>query len=74
MKQISEEIIYYDDEDLDHYKGTPSNCYKDDDIDVFRDILYTLKKEEIEDWLISLEKREVRLPEILYPEVLDLIS
>ena len=73
LKKADPNIIYYDDEELDTYKHIPSNCYNDVQIDFFRDILYTLRPEEIEDWIISLEKREIHLPEILRPEAIDLI-
>ena len=73
LKIVDPNIIYYDDEELDAYKHIPSNSYNDAQIDIFRDILYTLRTEEIEDWLISLDKREIYLPEILRPEAIDLI-
>ena len=42
-------------------------------VEVFRDILYTLRPEEVEEWLISLEKREINLPLILRQEAIELI-
>ena len=47
--------------------------YTDEQIEVFRDILYTLRPEEVEEWLISLEKREINLPLILRQEAIELI-
>ena len=48
-------------------------AYTDEQIEVFRDILYTLRPEEVEEWLISLEKREINLPLILRQEAIELI-
>ncbi|MEG0795668.1 MAG: hypothetical protein RR397_04040 [Odoribacter sp.] len=73
LKKASSQIDYFEDEELDLYKGIPANCYNNKQIDEFRDILYSLRQEEITDWLISLEKREINLPEILRQEALEMI-
>lgn len=73
LKKADSQIDYFDDEELDEFRGVPADGYDDAQIDIFRDILYTLRREEIEDWLISLEKREINLPEILRPEALEML-
>lgn len=73
LKKIDSTIHYFDDEELDIYAGKKADTYDDVEIDLFRDILYTLKKEEIEDWLISLEKRNIELPNILRPEAWNML-
>lgn len=73
LKKADSHIDYFDDEELDAFRGIPADNYNDAQIDIFRDILYTLRQEEIEDWLISLEKREVNLPEILRAEALEML-
>lgn len=72
LKKATPQIEYFDDEELDVYRHIPANAFTDRQIEEFRDILYTLRPEEISDWLISLEKREIHLPEILLPEATDL--
>lgn len=74
LKKAEKHIDYFDDEELDTFKQIASDQYSDDQIDQFRDVLYTLRREEIEDWLISLEKREISLPDQLKPETLDLLQ
>lgn len=74
LKRLSEEIVYFDDEDLDKYKDKGELGYEDNEIDEFRDILYTLKQEEIGDWLHSLELRRVFVPVELKSEVISLLS
>ncbi len=54
---------------LDVFSKKDGNSYNDDQIEQFREVLYTLKKPEINDWLHSLELREVEIPEILKAEV-----
>lgn len=73
LKKADPNIDYFDDEELDAYKQIPADAYTDDQIEAFREVMYTLRPEEVEDWLISLEKRELQLPEILRPEAFELL-
>lgn len=72
LKKAAAKIDYFDDEELDHYRDIPASAYTDSQIEEFRDILYTLRPEEISDWLISLEKREINLPDILRQEAIEM--
>lgn len=73
LKKTAPHIDYFDDEDLDAYKSIPADAYTDEQIEIFRDVLYTLRTEDLEDWLISLEKRNINLPEILRPEAFEML-
>lgn len=73
LKKADAHIDYFEDEELDAYRGVPADGYDDNQIDLFRDVLYTLRPEEVEDWLISLEKREINLPEILRQEAMEML-
>lgn len=73
LKKATPQIDYFDDEELDAFRDKYAEDYNDDEIDQFRDVLYTLRKEEIDDWFISLEKRGIAFPDKLKPEALDLI-
>lgn len=72
LKKVDPGIDYFDDEELDAYRDIPADAYDDKQIDEFREILYTLRAGEVEDWLISLEKRSIQLPEILRQEAIDM--
>lgn len=61
-------IEYYDDEELDAYKGTAEDAYTDEQIDEFREVLYTLQTKEIRYWLLSIQRRRIHLPSILQEE------
>ena len=65
MAAVSKGIEYYDDEELDIYIGTGSNAYSESAIEEFRDVLYTLREEEVAGWLRSLQLREINLPDTL---------
>jgi len=69
INKMSEEIIYYEDEELDAYKNFEENDYNDDQIDEFREVLYSLKEKEMEAWLRSLELRKIELPSVIKSEL-----
>lgn len=74
MLQNPEEIIYFEDEELDRFRGISADAYDDTQIDEFRDVLYTLKDDEIRMWLLSIERRKLQLPAILRQEALMMVA
>lgn len=74
MLQNPMEIVYFEDEELDRFKGIPFNGYNDAQIDEFRDVLYTLREDEIKMWLLSIERRKIQLPGILRQEAMQLVA
>lgn len=68
IKMDESRIEYYDDEELDAYSNMDVKDYTDEQIDQFREVLYTLKQEEIRYWLLSIERRKIALPTILLEE------
>ena len=69
---VNTEIIYFDDEELDAYKGRTK--YSEAEINQFQEVLFTLRPNEVADWLRSLELRDILLPEQLRDEVVMLIN
>lgn len=69
-----EKTIYYDDEELDAFKGCDPENYTDADIEQFRDVIYTLRRDELLPWYQSISRRGIRLPEGLYRELISLAS
>lgn len=59
---------YFDDEELDRFKGRGSDGYDDKEVEEFRYILYTMRQEEIREWMECLQAREVELPDQLKEE------
>lgn len=68
LAAVSKQIEYYEDEELDAYKGIPSNNYEEKAIDEFREVLYTLRETEVAGWLRSLQLRGIELPDELKDE------
>lgn len=69
LAAVSKEVEYYDDEELDRFRGTPSSAYTDEEADEFRDVLYTMKDDEVAGWVRSLQLRDIALPDALKDEV-----
>ncbi|MFA8434560.1 MAG: hypothetical protein ACEPOZ_08605 [Marinifilaceae bacterium] len=69
LAKMSTEIVYYEDQELDAYQNYEEDDYSDEQIDEFREVLYSLKEKEIEGWLHSLELRHIVLPSIIKSEL-----
>ncbi len=73
LSAVSKEIEYYDDEELDALKGTPSHGYNEEQCTLFRNILYTMRSDEVAGWVRSLQLRGIELPDEVKDEVLLII-
>lgn len=69
LAAVSKKIEYYDDEELDRFKGRQANEYNDEEIDEFREIMFTMKEEEVAGWSRSLQLRGIELPDELKDEL-----
>lgn len=69
LAAVSKKIEYYDDEELDRFKGRPGNGYSDEEIEEFRDILYTMQEVDVARWSRSLQLRGIELPDELKDEL-----
>ena len=66
----SDKVVYYDDEELDQYKDRGGDSYTDEEIEQFREVLYTLRPGEVLAWYHSLQRRGVPIPDCLRDELL----
>lgn len=71
---MSAEIIYYSDEELDAYRGTPADQYNGSQIEEFREILMTLQMHEVSGWLKSLQLRQIEIPIDIRDEALMIVE
>lgn len=69
LAAVSKQIEYYDDEELDRFRGRPSDQYEENEIEEFRDILYSMKDDEVAGWSRSLQLRGIELPDELKDEL-----
>ena len=72
MKAAVKPIEYFDDEELDAYKGRPSDAYTDDETEQFAEILETLRPEEVKAWSRSLVLRNINMPDGIKDEYIEL--
>lgn len=69
-----DKIVYYDDEELDAFIGHDPSTYTEADEEQFRDVIYTLRREELMPWYQSISRRGIKLSDTLYRELLALAS
>lgn len=62
------EIVYFEDEELDAFKGRAADDYTPDEEEQFRDVLYTLKPTDLLTWEQSVKKRGIILPKAIREE------
>ena len=74
MEAATKEIEYYDDEELDRFKGREADDYSDEEVEEFSEVLYTMKPEEVAGWNRSLILRGINLPNQLKDEVVGFLS
>lgn len=74
LKAACNDIVYYDDEELDQFKDRQAEDYTPDELEQFRDVLYTLKPQELLPWRQALKKRGIMLPQPLHDEFIMLYN
>ena len=65
---------YFDDEELDRFRGRSSDGYDDKEVEEFRYILYTMRQEEVREWMECLQTREIELPDELKEECYSMMN
>ena len=74
MEAATKDIVYYDDEELDRFKGRAANNYSDEEVEEFAEVLYTMQAQDVEGWNRSLILRGINLPNQLKDEVIGFLS
>lgn len=74
MEAATREIEYYDDEELDRFRGRQSNQYTDEEVEEFANILYTMQPQEAKGWNRSLILREINVPNQIKDELITMIE
>lgn len=71
---LGQPIEYFDDEELDSFKGRPSDAYTPQEVEQFEEVMTTMRPDEVAAWLRSLQLRSINLPDDLKDEALLLIE
>lgn len=67
-------IIYFADEELDEFKDRDPETYTAEEIEQFEEVFFTLRENELVDWLKSLQLRHVPLPPSIKEQALMIIT
>lgn len=74
LPEVSREIEYFDDEELDAFRGREPESYTDGEIEQFRDVLLTLLPTDIAPWARSIQLRGITLPMAVREELLMIVA
>lgn len=74
LSPLSADIIYYDDEELDRFRGRDPKTYTPEETEEFRDVLMTLLPQDVAGWSRSIQLREISLPLDVRDELLLIVS
>ena len=69
LAAVSKDVEYYNDEELDRFRGREGDEYTGDECEEFREILYTMRDDEVAGWVRSLQLRYITLPDEVKDEV-----
>lgn len=72
MVAATQEVEYFDDEELDSYQGRPSDAYTDEETEQFAEVLETLRFDEVKAWNRSLILRGINMPDGIKDEFVQL--
>ena len=74
LEAAVKDIEYFDDEELDAFRGRPSDSYNDSEAEQFGEVLYTMRPEEVAAWSRSLTLRGINVPDQLKDELFMLLE
>ena len=72
MEAATKPAEYYDDEELDAFRGRQSDEYNDEEAAMFAEVLETLRPDEVRPWSRSLIVRGINMPDQIKDEFIAL--
>lgn len=74
LRILRDESLYYNDEELDAYKGIPADDYTPEQAAEIREVFETLMPKEVSDWVCAMSARGIELPADVREEALLLLG
>lgn len=74
LAAVSERIEYFDDEELDRFRGRSASDYSPEEAEEFRQVLLSTREDEVAAWSRSLQLRGIELPESVRDELILIVS
>jgi hypothetical protein len=70
----TDQIIYFDDEELDALRGIPSCEFTETQISMLENVFYTLREQDVAGWIRSIQLRNIDLPEDIRDQALLIVA
>ena len=70
----TDQIIYFDDEELDALHGIPAYDFTPEQVAVLENVFYTLREQDVAGWIRSLQLRNIDLPEDIRDQALLIVA
>lgn len=74
LSSVSDKIEYYDDDELDRFRGRTADSYTPEETEEFRNVLLTLLPHDIAGWGRSIQLRGIELPADVRDELLMIVA
>ena len=74
MEAATKQIEYFDDEELDRFKGRPSDSYDDEEVEQFDYVMSTMQQADLAPWCRSLTLRGIEIPDQLKDEIVSMLE
>lgn len=74
LAAVSRDVEYFDDEELDRFRGRPAYDYAPEEVEEFEEVLTTMHPDEVPAWVRSLQLRGIELPDSLRDDVILLVG
>lgn len=74
LAAAGKDVEYFDDEELDAFRDRPSDQYTPEEVAQFEEVMTTMRPNEVQDWLRSLNLRGINLPDDLKDEAIMLME
>lgn len=74
LSPLTDEILYYDDEELDRFIDREADSYTPEEEEEFREVLLTLRPEDVVGWARSITLRRLNLPTDVRDALLMLVN
>ena len=74
LAAAGKDVEYFDDEELDVFKERPSDQYTPEEVERFEEVMTTMRPDEVQDRLHSLNLRGINLPDELKDEAIMLME
>lgn len=70
----TDQIIYFDDEELDTLRGIPCEEFTNEQTAMLENVFYTLREQDVAGWIRSIQLRNIDLPEDIRDQALLIVA